>query len=266
MNKILLITATCLVICFFSSCSGEKKESGEEQISAESPFRESSDTRETPDSTINSIEGNVSLSQIGAIPHHVILTGLQEHRLVSVYKSKKDIPADNSYRKDIYDENDGADEDRITHFMPGIDILYGFNLLNVAHYGFQTEKLNYLFPHPVLVKSLYYPSYEQDSLNGRPVNRNYYLVSVYDGDSNKDTLINKKDLRRLYHFNTDCSVRTLLVPADHSVIRSEYDPGNDVMYIYAVQDTNKNGSADKKEPMHIFWISLKEPVKAKRLY
>ncbi|HEV8512150.1 MAG TPA: hypothetical protein VGQ59_02675 [Cyclobacteriaceae bacterium] len=150
--------------------------------------------------------------------------------------------------------------------MPGIDLIYGYNLLNIAHYNLTTEKLNFLFDHPVLVKSLYYPSFVQDSINKKPVSRNYYLVSVYDADTNADTLINKKDLRRLYYYNINCNEKIQLIPPAYSVVRSKYDPMNDVVYIFARQDENNNGKIEKEEPLHIFWFSLKQPAEAKRLY
>lgn len=129
-----------------------------------------------------------------------------------------------------------------------------------------TQKLNYFFKKPAFIKTLYYPSFEQDSINKKPVNRNYYLVSVYDEDTNKDTILNKKDLRHFYLFDSTNTVKTLLIPADYSVIRSQYDWHNDVMYIYASQDIDKNGMRDKKEPIHIFWIDLRKPTKAIRMY
>jgi hypothetical protein len=184
----------------------------------------------------------------------------QDGKLASGETSKR---SSYSYYTDERFEDEG---DKVSHFMPGIDILYGYNLLNVAHYDMKAEKLNFLFENPVLIKSLYYPSYEQDSLDQKPVNRDYYFVSVYDEDTNKDTLLNKKDLRRFYHFNASAKIKTQIIPPDYSVIRSQYDPRNDVMYIYARYDSDKNGSGDNKEPIHIFWISLKNPGPAKRLY
>jgi hypothetical protein len=150
--------------------------------------------------------------------------------------------------------------------MPGIDILFGYNLLNIAHYDLKQEKGNFLFNHPVLVKTFYYPSFEQDSIDKQPINRNFYLVSVYDEDTNKDTLINKNDLRRFYLFDSSCIVKTQIIPTNYSVIRSQYDSKNDIMYIFARLDENKNGTQDKSEPVNVFWFSLKAPSKAKRLY
>jgi hypothetical protein len=41
---------------------------------------------------------------------------------------------------------------------------------------------------------------------------------------------------------------------------------NDVMYLFARHDANRNGMAEKKEPLHIFWLNLKSPMKATRMY
>jgi len=241
------------------SCSS-KKVSNEEQIRAE-PV-------ETPDSTVaNSIQGNLSLQEISSTPNRIVLTGHPEHRLVTVYKSTpQGAPASGySYSRSSYYYDDGPSE-REEHFMPGIDLIYGYNLLNIAHYDLKAQKLNFLFDHPVLIKALYYPSLEQDSLYDEPITRDYYMVSVYDADTNADTLINKKDLRRFYYFNSSSAKRVQLIPAEYSVVRSQYDPPNDIMYIYARYDENANGRIEKKEPLHIFWFNLKQPAKATRLY
>ena len=248
------------LIILLTACSRRHSKS-EEQIRIDHSEVSASDT------SVNSIRGNLSFSQIASVPHKVVLTGIAEHRLVTVYKTV-DEPKENRYRDSYssfryYDE---YESEREAHFMPGIDLIHGYNLLNIAHYDMTTEKLNYLFDHPVLIKSLYYPSYIQDSLYEKPVNRDYYLVSVYDTDTNQDTLINKQDLRRFYHFNSAGTEKIQLIPNEYSVVRSQYDPRNDVMYIYARNDTDKSGTIEKGEPLHIFWFHLKEPAVAKRLY
>lgn len=260
-----IILSNLILITLLASCIHKKGEQKEEQIS----IIGSSATNVTD--TLNSIQGNVSLNQIVTNPNSVILTGLPEHRLVTVYKSKKNgepRSVTESYsRYSSYSYNDYGDEsEEQEHYMPGIDILYGYNLLNIAHYDLKTEKLNFLFNSPSLIKTLYYPCFTQDSLNKKPINRNYFLVSVYDEDTNKDTLINKKDLRRFYCFDSTCTVKTQLIPANYSVTESQYDSQNDVMYIFAKLDLNNNGTIDKKEPIHIFWISLVAPTVAKRMY
>lgn len=256
-----------LVLALLQGCSTRKREAKEEQIRVES----SAETK--PDSTpVNSIQGNMALGQIPTIPNEVLLTGLDEHRLVTIYKDRRAIAKKNAssddgdsfYGNRSYDYDYGSDREE--HYMPGLDLLYGFNLLNVAHYDLKAEKLNLLFEQPVLVKSLYYPSFIQDSLYKKPITRNYYLLSVYDADTNQDTLINRMDLRRFYYFDAAATQKIQLLPADYSAVRSQYDPKNDVMYIFARQDTNHDGTTKPKEPLHIFWISLKAPQVAKRLY
>jgi hypothetical protein len=128
------------------------------------------------------------------------------------------------------------------------------------------ENLKLMFNTAVLVKTIYYPAFVQDSIEKKPINRNYFLVSVYDEDTNKDTLLNKVDLRRFYCFTEDCSQKIQLIPPDYSVIRSQYDPMNDAMFVFARHDENKNGFAEAREPIQIFWFSLKTPAPAKRLY
>lgn len=259
------LVATLLVLSITSliSCNKKHDKQNEEQII----ITETGERTEVNDSLWNSVTGNVTMKQIASFPNRVILTGLPEHRLLSIYKSKvtKSSSENGSFSKFLYDNEESGDESS-ERFMPGIDILFGYNLLNIAHYDLQSEKSNFLFDHPVLVKTLYYPSFIQDSLNKQPVNRNYYLVSVYDEDTNKDTLINKKDLRRFYHFDASATIRTALIPADYSVVRSQYDSKNDIMYVFARQDENKNGTQDKTEALHVFWIDLKAPAKAKLLY
>ncbi len=256
-----VIVGKLMLISIFVSCSSGKNEQKEEQIRIIT-----SEISLGNDSSLNSVQGNVSLNQIASTPQTVLLTGLAEHRLVTIYKYKEERSTSSGNSKYSSYSNEGNENDKITHFMPGIDILYGYNLLNIAHYDLKTEKLNFLFDHPALIKTLYYPSFEQDSVDKKPINRNYYLISVYDEDTNKDTLINKNDLRRFYHFNASSNEKMQLIPSDYSVVRSQYDSQNDVMYIFASHDANKNGIGEKKEPIHIFWISLKAPGPAKRLY
>ena len=260
-----LITATVLLgLWYFIKRAFREDNQTEEQIAIGSSS--SNDTSDTNDSLLNSVTENATMKQIATFPNKVILTGLEDQRLVSIYKSKSFSTSDNSSISKLEYYNEESEDEANLHFMPGIDILFGYNLLNIAHYDLKTEKVNYLFNHPVLVKTLYYPSYSQDSLDNKPISRNFYLVSAYDEDTNKDTLINKKDLRRFYHFDAKTSLKTQLIPKDYSVIRSQYDSKNDIMYIFASQDENRNGTQDKSEAVHIFWFSLKTPDKAKLLY
>jgi hypothetical protein len=215
---------------------------------------------------LNSIQGSQT-NQTGTKPSRMVLTGMPEHCLIPVYKQEVSTYTSDpysGYRSSYY--YDAQDGERRSLFMPGIDLLQGYNLLNVAHYDLKEEKLNYLFEHPVLVRSLYYPSFVQDSLDGEPINRNYYLVTAYDADTNGDTLINKLDLRRFYYFNAAGKDKLQLVPPDYSVVRSQYDPRNDIMYIFARHDADKSGTAEGEEPLHIFWVRLKQPTVAKRMY
>ena len=143
--------------------------------------------------------------------------------------------------------------------MPGFAAVYGYNFINVSHYNNVTNTQNELFDKPVLIKTLYYPAFSNDTLNFQPVKREYYMVSVYNEDTNQDGYINVKDLRRFYLFDINGELKKELVPLNYSIMSSEYDQENDFMYIFAKLDQNENGQMEENEPTHIFWVSLKDP-------
>lgn len=65
----------------------KKKMQKEEQITISQE-----DHSANNDSALNSIQGNLSFSQITTKPNSVVLTGLADHRLVTVYKSRNKSP------------------------------------------------------------------------------------------------------------------------------------------------------------------------------
>jgi hypothetical protein len=261
--KAFYLSTFLLILLLLSACRDktEYKEFKEE-------IRLNNEQNASPDSLWNAVSGDITMQQIASFPSRVILTGLPQHRLVNIYRSiirKIETDKGPKYEYRDYGYSHGG-EDSYSHYMPGIDILYGYNLLNISHYDLKSNKSNFLFDHPVLVKTLYYPSEEPDSVDSKPINRNFYLVSVYDEDTNKDSIINSKDLRRFYHFDSSGTVKTQLIPPAYSAVHSQYDPQNDVMYIFTKHDKNKNGKRENEEPIHIFWFSLKAPEPAKLLY
>ena len=205
-------------------------------------------------------------------PSSVLLTGISNVRLTTIYKvnlnkeDKTTFIGSNCFHY-VYSESE--DKTAINcnhHIMPGFEAVYGYNLVNVSHYDILENRPKNFFEKPVLIKTLYYPSFSQDTLNKLLINRTYFMVSAYNEDTNKDGFINPKDLRRFYLFNLKGEKQKALVPENYSVLKSEYDPGNDFMYVFAKFDSNKNGQQDDKEPTHVFWIDLKDPNKTGQLY
>lgn len=74
----MILLGSCMV-----SCSGRDNGQTEEQITIGSD----DDTTIIGDSTWSSVEGNLTMKQVSTFPNKVILTGLDDHRLVSIYKS-----------------------------------------------------------------------------------------------------------------------------------------------------------------------------------
>lgn len=204
-------------------------------------------------------------------PSSVLLTGIPNCRLATIYKVNYNRDSttyigsnDHHFNYDSYGESNGNQWN--SNYLPGFEAVYGYNMVNVSHYDIEKQKQKNLFDKPVLIKTLYYPSFSKDTLNYKPLARNYFMVSVYDNDTNKDGFINVKDLRHLYHFDVNAENRRELVPANYSVEKSEYDPANDFIYIFARVDKNNNGQIEGSEDTHIFWIDLKDPQRTGRQY
>ena len=201
-------------------------------------------------------------------PRNVLSTFHVAHRITPIYKinydkNGKPFTGSNAFHSSW---NDDEGNNWNGNFMPGFEAMYGYNLVNISHFNHTTQTENKFFDNPVLIKTLYYPTPSKDTLNFQPVKRAFYMVSVYDEDTNKDGFINARDLRRFYYFNINGQDPKALIPKTHSVMSSEYDPANDFMYIFAKRDQNKNGQMEAEEPTDIFWIDLKDPQKTGKQY
>ena len=258
LTTILILTLVALM----TSCSKGKLE--------EKGFRVSSSTES---SEIEQDDGlHRDSLKFETQPSNVLLTGVANVRLATIYKvnfNKKDkstFIGSNSFHRSYRYEDSETGNNWNNNLMPGITAVYGYNMVNVSHYDIKENKQKFLFEKPVLIRTLYYPTFSKDTLNHQPVNRKYFIVSVYNEDTNKDGFITLKDLRRIYLFDINGERQKALVPENYSVIKSEYDSDNDFMYVFAQLDTNENGMRDEGEPIHIFWIDLKDPNKTGRLY
>lgn len=204
-------------------------------------------------------------------PSNVVLTGVPHIRLTTVYKVNFNLRdssrfiSNNNY---LYREQPLRElgNNWNGNIMPGFEGIYGFNLVNVSHFNFNTNSQHLLFKKPVLIKTLYYPSFTIDTLNNKPVKRNVIMVSAYNEDTNKDGYINLNDLRRFYLFSINGELLKPLIPENYSVFKSEYDPENDFMFVFARLDQNNNGQIEDQEPVNIFGINLNDPTQSGKQY
>lgn len=217
------------------------------------------------------VNGNESNAKLITRPSNVLMTAYPQYRLTTVYKlnhrkDKSTYIGSNRFYNTYLDRNERKTNNWHGHFLPGLEAVTGYNMLNVAHFNFETQESKHLFEKPVLIRTLYYPSFETDTLNNDTVKRNYILTSVHDEDTNNDSLVNYKDLRHFYYFDMDGEDQTLLIPRDYSVVSSEYDAANDMLLVFAQKDDNANGSRDENEDFFIFWIDLNDPKHSGQLY
>jgi hypothetical protein len=256
MKSAILCAAIAALGCM-TSCSNDKiEEKGFSVNSAQAAGR-------SEDSKSEGI--NKDSLKFETRPSNVLLTGIPNVRLTTIYKvnlnkrERTTFIGSNNY---LYSTAEPAQGNNWNgNLIPGLEGVYGYNLVNISHFNIQDKKKTAFFDKPVLIKTLYYPSFTKDTLNKKVVTRDYFLVSVYDEDTNKDGLVNTKDLRRFYLFNDNGVKQQQLVPAAYSVFKSEYDSENDLMFVFARFDKNTNGQTDDGEPVNIFWVDLKDPTK-----
>lgn len=203
-------------------------------------------------------------------PGRVQKTYHNDYRIIPIFKIDLNDKGQEKYSSSAYKHTSWHEDDSLNawhnNFIPGIAALHGYNITNVADFNVANNKRTNLFKKNVFINTIYYPTPTYDTLQGQPIQRNYYLISVYNEDTNNDSLINHKDLRRFYHFDMKSKKRTALIPLNYSVLSSQYDYRNDIMYVKARLDENNNGIRETIEPIHIFWIDLKNPQPAKRAY
>lgn len=207
-------------------------------------------------------------------PSKVVLTGINEVRLITEFKVNYNKNREVSYVGSNEFRTNYQEEDDIkkygnnwnSNIVPGFSALCGYNMVNVSYFNYDSPIQKKFFDKPVLVKTLYYPAFLTDTLNFKPVKRNYFMISCYDEDTNKDGKINMKDLRRFYYFDMELKEKRLLIPTEYSVTGSDYDSANDFMLVYAKLDANKNGIIDKNEETHVFWIDLNSPEQTGKQY
>lgn len=257
-THIILVVALGALI---AGCSGNRLEEKGFQVSPSGPDDDTS--------TSTGLNGD-SLS-FATRPSAVLLTGVQNVRLTTVYKvnlNKRDSSTfigSNNFHYD-YEEESTPTNNWHGHLMPGMEAVYGYNLVNVSHYDVDTGRSKLLYAQPVLIKTLYYPSFSNDTVNGAPVTRGHILVTVFNEDTNKDGFVNARDLRRMHLFDVNGLRLNDPIAANYSVFASEYDPANDRMYVFAKLDVNNNGKAEEDEPVQIHWIDLKDPTRSGRQY
>jgi hypothetical protein len=217
-------------------------------------------------------------------PGAVLLTGIKKLRLTPVFLVNFNPKTRESwvgtirhhYTYDDYSESfeygslpDGRPKRlAVQHgnYLPGLEVVNGFRMVNIMHSNLETGQNSRVFSNPVLIHNLYFPSTTLDSILGIPVFRNYCLVSVFDEDTNKDGLLNAKDFRRFFYISPENGQIQPLLNRNYSVLGSDYDAFNDYMIVKAKLDENQNGLMEINDPVHLYWIDLKDPLHRGRLY
>ncbi len=254
MNPTHSLGTLLLLVTLLASCSDS------ETITKGFPI--DPESSESEDATISGLKGDAA--QLESRPGKVLLTAFPNLRVVAEFKvnyTKDSVPyiGSNEYHYSYHDHEENSGNDWHHHFMPGFDLVYGFNMINMWVTDTSGNQQRRVFSKPTLIKNIYLPSLLSDTLNFQAVKRNYYFVSAYSRDTNKDGYIDLKDLRNLYLISLDGTQIKALLPDDYGVIGSRYDRILDRMYVYTHRDSNGDGQRNAKELISIYWIDLKNP-------
>lgn len=253
MNQSLKIIALCLLCAILLSACKRKHEDKENQAIVNDSIND-----------LRTENVDAQSLKLGTQPGEVLLTGMPQYRLTPVLKLNWDkenrttFVSGVDFRHSYHDDLVGIDVWN-EHIVPGFEAACAYNMVNVSHFDHATKQARQLFDSLVLVKTIYFPADESDTLHRQPIRRDCYMISVFDEDTNHDGFVNQNDLRRMYHFALPSLEKTALIPKDHAVQSSQYDHGNDFLHVVTRQDLNKNGKVDAEDPSHIFWIEMKNP-------
>ncbi len=233
-------------------------------------------TRPAIDKNGNPIEGlAVDSLQFETEVRSVLPTQHPQYRLTPVFKVNyrygdrsvgESQKLSNYSYSDSYYARHNNDNNWNGNIVAGFETIYGDEMVNVSLFNVEKQEQKLFFEKPVLIENVYYPSATRDTLQNKNVNRNFYMISCYDEDTDKDGYYTRVDLRRFYLYQLDGTRVKALIPKEYGVIGSDYDGVNDALYVYARLDSNKNGTIDPKEPKHIFLIDLKKPETTALLY
>ena len=97
-------------------------------------------------------------------PSNVLLTGNPRYRLATIYKVNfnKDSTTfigSNDFYYNYQSIGDKQGNQWNHNFMPGLETVYGYNLVNVSHFDIETQKQKFFFEKTVLIKTVYFPSF-----------------------------------------------------------------------------------------------------------
>ena len=243
-----------LSVCLILSCSDNQMNNRSQSL-----------TRTTEGSSDDCNEIPSNASNVASRPKNILLTRYPNIRITPIFQMLK-----NNYNDQLHSGSPDfhysypapgiTNDNWNNNLIPGFRAVYGLKMVNVYIHDLNQKKQKALFNKPVLINTIYYPTETIDTLKGKRILREYIMVSAYDEDTNKDSFINDKDLRRLYLFNISGDRITELIPKNLNVIKSEYDYINDYLYVFARKDLNSNGKSEELEPVVIYWMNLSNPT------
>lgn len=101
---------------------------------------------------------------------------------------------------------------------------------------------------------------------GKNKGLHYILYSVYDKDSNKDGIVDKKDLSSKYLSKLDGSNFKKITPEGHDFVNGIFEDKSNRYYFITLEDINKDGFFNKNDKYNYYYIDFTDETYSIKTY
>src|SRR5690606_38086923 len=93
----------------------------------------------------------------------------------------------------------------------------------------------------------------------RKINKGILVYTLVDSDTNRDGKVNSNDIKTLYISEINGNNFTKLSTDLEELIDWNTIEAQNRLYFRTIEDINKNGSFDKNDLVHYYYVDLKSP-------
>ena len=125
------------------------------------------------------------------------------------------------------------------------------NIHNVKFQKLESDTINQLTNQTIRINSI---NFLREIFNTSK--KQYLVYSIYDRDTNSDNKLDSKDLQTLYLSKIDGTSFTKITPELQELIDWKIIKVQNRLYYRTLEDVDKNGTFDKKDKLHYFFIDF----------
>lgn len=93
----------------------------------------------------------------------------------------------------------------------------------------------------------------------KKISRHYILYNLQDKDTNRDGVLDNKDIETLYLSNLDGTDFRKITPENQNLNAIQLEPWYNRLYFITIEDSNKDGKFDRRDKYHYFYVNFTNP-------